>query len=100
MYHHIQDFLNDRKVEESNTLKIFNLITDDAINQKIHPNVRTLGRLAWHITETLPEMGTAAELFDSGYDPNAPIPATMEEIIADYKQNSEKFGETVVAKWK
>ncbi len=99
MYHNIQEFLKDRKVEESNTLKIFNLITDEAKDQKIHPNVRTLGRLAWHITETLPEMGTAAGLLDSGYDSHAPIPETMQEIISTYQQNCEKFREAVAAKW-
>jgi uncharacterized damage-inducible protein DinB len=100
MYYHIQDFLNDRKAEEGNTVKIFNLITEEAKGQKINPNVRTLERLAWHIAETLPEMGSAAGLFDAGLASHGPTPPTMQDIISVYLQNSAKLMEAVQAKWK
>lgn len=99
MYRHIQDFLNDWKNEESNTVKIFSEITEETKSQKINENVRSLERLAWHITHTITEMGTKAGLFESDPLEDQPIPATFAEIVEAYKRNSALLAQTVPSKW-
>lgn len=99
MYRHVQDFLNDWKEEESYTLKIFSKITEETKSQKINPNVRTLECLAWHITHTITEMGTAAGLFEKDALANIPAPATIAGIIEIYRQYNVIFAQTVRSKW-
>ncbi len=99
MYRHVQDFLNDWKDEESYTVKMFSGVTEDTKSQKINENVRTLERLAWHITHTITEMGTAAGLFESDALADTPTPQTMVEIIEIYQKYNIVFAQTVRSKW-
>ncbi len=50
MYRHLEDFINDWTVESESTLKIFNNLTDESLTKKVDENVRTAGRLDYHIT--------------------------------------------------
>ena len=50
MYRHLEDFINDWTVESESTLKIFNNLTDGSLTKKVDENVRTAGRLDYHIT--------------------------------------------------
>lgn len=99
MYRSIDDFLKDWKNEEAFTIRIFELITAATKGEKIHKDVRSLERLAWHLTQTLTEMGTKAGLFATDTLDHIAIPATMEEITATYKNNSELLARAVQLKW-
>lgn len=99
MYRSIEDFLTERKEEESYTLKLFSTITEEAKSTKIHENVRSLERLAWHITQTLTEMGTNAGLFETDLQHELPIPSTMAELIEAYINYNTLFMRTVRLKW-
>ena len=56
MYRKLEDFINDWTIESESTLKIFNNLTDESLTKKVDDNVRTAGRLAWHITTSIGEM--------------------------------------------
>jgi uncharacterized damage-inducible protein DinB len=56
MYRRISDFADTWKYETESTIKLMNVLTNASLDQKINPEGRTLGRLAWHITETIGEM--------------------------------------------
>lgn len=99
MYRHIQDFLNDWKVQAENSIKIFSVIPDEVKSKKINENVRSLDRLAWHITHTITEMGKQAGLFEADPLEHLPIPATMQEIIDTFQQYNTLLGQTVRSKW-
>ncbi len=99
MYHGIEDFLNDWKNEQSYTVKILSNITEETKNIKIDANVRSLERLAWHITQTLTEMGTRAGLFDADVLEHEPIPAHFSEVIASYQKYAELLAKAVNGKW-
>lgn len=99
MYRHIQDFLNDWKTQAVNTVKIFSVVTEETKTQKINENVRTLERLAWHITHTITEMGTQAGLFESDVLEHYAVPATFKEIIEVYQQYNALLGQAVHNKW-
>ncbi|MCJ8210988.1 DinB family protein [Mucilaginibacter sp. RS28] len=99
MYRHIQDFLNDWKTEAGNTVKIFSGITEEVKTQKINENVRSLERLAWHITHTITEMGTQAGLFEADALEHYAVPETMQQMIEVYQQYNAILGQTVRSKW-
>ncbi len=99
MYYKIQDFLNDWKVESNLTLKIFGNLTDESLTKKINENVRTAGRLAWHITISVGEMAQAAGLTFKTVEGNSPVPPTAKEIFNAYKEAADNFAEVIKANW-
>lgn len=99
MYRSITDFLADLAAEQDNTVKIFSNVTEDAKSIKIHENVRTLERLAWHITQSITEIGTSAGLFEKDELHEQPIPTTMLEIITAYRNFNTELQRTVPLKF-
>ncbi|WP_345948309.1 MULTISPECIES: DinB family protein [unclassified Mucilaginibacter] len=95
MYHTISDFLTDWQNEAANTAKLFSYITEDAKAIKIHPKIRTLEFLAWHITETITEMGSKAGLFDDDLLEHQSIPATFAQIAAAHQKYNAQLAENV-----
>ena len=56
MLRKIEDFKKDWEYEADATGKVLNALTDGSLSQKVTPDGRSLGFLAWHLTQTLPEM--------------------------------------------
>jgi len=99
MYRNIQDFINDWAYESEATLKVFNNLTDDSLNKKINENVRTAGRLAWHITTSIGEMAHRTGLSFKTVDKDSPVPSTVKEIVEAYKQASTNLLEAINSNW-
>ncbi len=99
MYSSIEDFKKDWLLESRATLSIFNSLTDDSLQQKVYDEGRTLGTLAWHVTQTVAEMINAAGLIIENFEPDAPTPLLVSEIIAKYEYFSGKFLEKII-EWK
>ena len=99
MYHKISDFIEDWKYESETTLKLFNNLTDDVLSKKFNENVRSAGRLAWHITVTIPEMVQRTGLSFNAVDDNAPVPATVMEICDEYKKASDNMIDAINKNW-
>jgi len=99
MFCSIEDFAAQWKAEESATLKIFKSISDQVLNEKINDDLRSLGRLAWHITQTLTEMPHKAGLMEVDTLENISIPKHINEIIKVYKQYSAVLQEQVKKHW-
>lgn len=97
MYRKISDFITDWQYETESTEKVFSLLTDETLHNNVHPEVRTLGRLAWHLTQTLPEMGHKAGLFAEDPLEDKEIPA-LSEIISTYRKYAEEVSKAA-AKW-
>ncbi len=98
MFRRIEDFQNSWKYETESTLKVMRACTDASLSQAVTPAGRTLGRLAWHITVTLPEMMGHAGLPVSGPAQDAPIP-TLAEIVSAYEQSAAAVAAGVAAQW-
>ncbi|MFD1255780.1 DinB family protein [Mucilaginibacter terrae] len=99
MYSSITEFLNDWQQEGTNSALVFNNVTDDTKTIKIHPNIRSLERLAWHITQTITEMGTKAGLFDEDALEHAPTPTTFAEIAAVHQKYNAQLALAVSSRW-
>ena len=99
MYSTINDFTRDWKAEEDFTITLFSAIDDKHLAAKFSENTRSLGRLAWHITQTLTEMNHKAGLLKEDSLDGKPIPETINEIIDTYKKYSAELITAVKERW-
>lgn len=56
MYRKLDDFLNHWKSESESTARVLEQLTDDNLERSVCDGHRTLGRMAWHLAVTIPEM--------------------------------------------
>lgn len=99
MYHKLEDFIKDWTYESEATLKVFNNLTDESLNKNVGENVRTAGRLAWHITTSVIQMSHRTGLTIEADDENSPVPAKAQEIYDTYKAVSEMMIAQLKEKW-
>ena len=99
MYRTIDDFITDWKSESEMTAKVIGTLTDASLAQKVYPEGRTLGFIAWHIVTTLSEMGNRAGLGVKGPAEDAPAPSSAQEIAAAYRAHDASPTERVQAGW-
>ena len=98
MFNKISDFISEFDSETSATSKIFNNLTDKSLGQKVTENGRSLGKLAWHITGTFGEMGSAAGLQVQSIDEKS-IPSSAKVIVDEYSKSASSFKEAVIKSW-
>jgi len=99
MYYKISDFIEDWKYESESTIKILNNLTDEVLTKKFNNEIRTPGRLAWHIVTSVGEMAHRTGLRFETVNENAPIPSTAKEIVVEYKRASDNMIKEITAKW-
>jgi len=99
MFRKIDDFNAAWAQEMESTLKVLGSISDEALSQKVDAHGRTLGKLAWHLVETLQEMLPAAGLkVDFHIDPTD-VPTSASEIVSRYRTGAVLLGEAVSSQW-
>ena len=99
MYRKIDDFLAAWESESRATRKVLDAITDEALRQGVLEGHRTLGRIAWHLVTTIPEMMVHTGLSFSTVSPDAPVPAGAGEIAKAYAAVAEELLKQVRANW-
>ena len=99
MYRTIEDFRKSMNSERENTLKVLRALTDESLAQKVSPGGRSLGRLAWHITQMVGEMGSQMHLPVEAASEKTPQPATAKEIADAYEAGSNALVKGVEATW-
>lgn len=100
MYYKLSDFIEDWKYESDSTIKMLSSLTDESLTVKFNNDIRTTGRLAWHIVTSIGEMAHRTGLTFETVDETAPIPKTVKEIIDEYKRASDGMIKEISAKWK
>lgn len=96
----INQFEHSYSHEIESTQKVIKHITNDSLTKQVHPNVRTLGRLAWHIVTTIPEMSSKMGLTLAGPKEHDPIPSTAKDILTGYSDAAISLLEEVKKNWK
>lgn len=97
MYRTIEDFTADWLQETKSTLKIFRTLTDTSLEQRVTPDGRSLGFLAWHITLTLGEMGERTGLHV--VSPGEEAPNSAKEIASKYLTAARSIADEVQKQW-
>jgi len=99
MYRTIEDFRKSLNSERENTLKVLRALTDPSLAQKVGPGGRTLGRIAWHITQMFGEMGSQMHLPVEAAGEKTPQPPTAQAIADAYDAGSNALVKGVQATW-
>jgi len=99
MVRKIEDFLRNWEYEAASTGKMIAAMTDKTLGQPVAPGHRTLGRLAWHLAQTIPEMMNKTGLSVTGVDPGAPVPDNVAAIKRAYEDASAALVREVKDKW-
>lgn len=99
MLRRIDDFQKGWAYELESTGKILNALTDASLSQKVTPDGRTLGFLAWHLTQSLGEMlGLVGLKIDApGFDKECPTSAA--EIAAAYDKAAKSVADEIKKNW-
>jgi uncharacterized damage-inducible protein DinB len=99
MLRKIEDFQKDWTYETEATMKVFNALTDESLGQKVTPTGRSLGFLAWHLTQTLGEMPghTGLKIDAPAFDRE--MPSSAKEIAAAYEKAAKSVADEVGKNW-
>ncbi len=100
MFRTIDDFEKAWSNERASSLKVMRALTDASLGQPVAAGGRTLGRIAWHIVQTLAEMGGHAGLKIEGAGEHAPQPASASAIADAYEANSGAVLNAIKSAWK
>jgi uncharacterized damage-inducible protein DinB len=99
MFNSIAHFERTWSQEMKFTQKVMAALSDKSLSQTVADDHRTLGRMAWHIVTSVPEMASHIDLKLDGPDPKAPVPATAAEVSRAYKQVSESLLNSIKSAW-
>ncbi len=95
----IADFEYHWSQELEATQKILKHITDRSLTAAITPEGRTIGRLAWHIVVSIPEMMGKTGLKVAGVSEHDPIPPTAKAIAKAYSDAAISLLEQIKTHW-
>ncbi|PLR79814.1 hypothetical protein CVD25_17110 [Bacillus canaveralius] len=99
MYTSISDFIDDWNQEAAATQKVLDGLTDDSLQQRVSPEDRTLGAIAWHITTSTPEMLVEFGVTVETVKDSATIPSSAREIAEIFRRVSADTSDAVKQQW-
>ncbi|MDQ6598633.1 DinB family protein [Bacillus salipaludis] len=82
MYTSINEFIGEWNQEMESTQKVLDALTDSSLQQAVSQEDRTLGRIAWHIVTSTPEMLNEFGIQVAAVE-NATTVPTSAKVIAD-----------------
>jgi uncharacterized damage-inducible protein DinB len=95
MFLTIEQFAPVWKGETAATLKILEALTDESLKNPEQADIRNLGRVAWHIVTTYPEMCGRFGISVDIPTEKDPIPTSAAEIVKYYKKAADVVLKTV-----
>ncbi|SPF40289.1 conserved hypothetical protein [Candidatus Desulfosporosinus infrequens] len=99
MFLSLSAFLQVWEQEEELTERILETLTDASLNQSITVQDRSLGRIAWHLVTTIPEMMSRTGLTFESIKDDAPVPNTALEISNSYRETCKAVANAIKAQW-
>ncbi len=99
MYVTIADFIKEWNRESLLTQKVLAGLTDESLKQKVYPEGRTLGRIAWHFTTNIPDYLGHFGLKMKKVENAVSVPASAKEIAETFKRVSEEASQAIEQQW-
>ncbi|MGB5288988.1 MAG: DinB family protein [Ignavibacteriaceae bacterium] len=99
MYYKLSDFIEDWEYESESTIKVLSNLSDESLTVKFNSEIRTAGKLAWHLVGAISELGHRMGLTFEKIDQDSPFPATAKEIVDEYKRASNGLIKELKEKW-
>lgn len=99
MFTTLDEFLAIWQSECEATQHLFDALTDASLAQPVAADHRTLGRLAWHIAQTIPEMMGHTGLQLDGPGEHDPVPASAQVIATAYRTAAAALTSAIETQW-
>ena len=99
MFRKLEDFYAVWNYESECTLKMFEAISADRFKNTGSENIRSIARLAWHITESIAEMLNHAGLPLDGISDASNETNDLAKLISEYKKSSASLIAKLKANW-
>ncbi len=99
MFRRVADFQKAWEQEREGTLKILRALTDASLAQAVTKDDRTLGRMAWHLAQSVSEMMPRTGLAVAEPAQDAPVPKSAAAITEAYETASKAVADEIASKW-
>lgn len=99
MYTTIAEFIEEWNQEAASTQKVLDALTDSSLQQKVSPEDRTLGALAWHIVASTPGMLIEFGITVEELKNSSNVPASAIEIAETFRRVSVDTSDAVKQQW-
>lgn len=99
MFTTLEQFLATWEYESAATQHLLDALTDASLTQAVAPGHRTIGRLAWHLAQTIVEMSGRTGLHLDGLGEHDPVPASAAAIATAYRTAAASLAEQLRAHW-
>ncbi|HWR82993.1 MAG TPA: DinB family protein [Candidatus Deferrimicrobium sp.] len=100
MFTSIAQFVEAWNEESRITREVMTALTDKSLSQEITPGHRTLGRLAWHLVTSIPEMMQHTGIKLEEVKPDSALPKSAGAIAAAYAAVASAMLARLRAEWK
>lgn len=98
MFRSVEDFEREWKFETESTLKVFERLTPESLNQQVVHGGRVMGTIAWHMAHSIAEFATKSSLRITMPDFSA-RPADPVAISLQFKRSADELVKEVNAEW-
>jgi uncharacterized damage-inducible protein DinB len=95
----IEQFKDYWKSQSDATRKMMGALTDASLGEVVAEGHRTLGRIAWHIVQSIPEMANKTGLVVDGPSETENVPQTADQLRTAYDRTASSLLEQVAANW-
>lgn len=99
MFTSVADFLATWSFESAETQKLLDALTDASLGTQATTDTRSIGRVAWHIAQTIPEMMGLTGLQVAGPGEHDPVPVTAAAIRDGYRTAAAALAQQVQERW-
>lgn len=99
MFRTIEDFMNEWNNETKATQRVLDTLTDASLEQRIAPDLRTLGQIGWHIATTIHEMLSRTGLKFDMPEGEELAPTSAKTIADTYRSASAKAIDAIQSQW-
>jgi uncharacterized damage-inducible protein DinB len=99
MYTAVAHFINEWNQEAVSTQKVLDALTDESLQQRVSPEDRTLGEIAWHIVASTPGMLMEFGVTVKSSLNEADLPTSAREIAETFRSVSAETSEAISQQW-
>jgi len=99
MFISVSTFIKVWEKEARVSLQILDALTDDSLQQPVTNQDRTLGRIAWHLVTTIPEMMSRTGLTIESISEQVPPPSIAKDILHNYQKVSDSLVAAISKQW-
>ena len=99
MYVSIEDFIKEWNREAMLTQKVLDGLTDNSLIQQVYSEGRALGRIAWHLTTSIPEYLAHFGLKMDGVENAESVPTSAKKIAETFNIISSYASNVIQEQW-